>query len=178
MACHDLKSPLRGINFLIHIMAEQLKELRYTKVDTYLAKISKNIYKLSYLIDNIFYYLQFPHQNNDVEAVDSCKLIKNIIEILDKPENCVFELDPSLSVITTSKLPLQHVFQAIINTIINRLNTSKDTHIIIKQKDYEKETVFFIQDQKTPAVRMENHEKIQNIPFIVMIQFVTERTWL
>ena len=159
LASHDLKSPLRVIGFLTQLAKQEIDEGQLIKAPEYLTRVTASVNKLGNLLDDMLNYFRVCYQKSNIENVNTHQLVHEVIDLLGKPEGCSFEISSSLPILKTAKIPLQQIFQNIINNSILHHHNIKQGKIIIKSEDKGDYINFSITDNG-PGINKNYHEKI------------------
>jgi light-regulated signal transduction histidine kinase (bacteriophytochrome) len=123
-ASHDLKEPIRKIQFFTSLLKEQLNiQLKEDQTRSF-NKIENATLRMGNLIDDLLLYSHVSHRPHELESIDLNQKVQNVLEDLD------LDIQGKTAKVTVGKLPvvqgyrrqLQQLFQ---NLISNALKYSK-----------------------------------------------------
>jgi signal transduction histidine kinase len=115
---HDLKAPLRAIFKLSQWIEEDLGEALPPETKKNMAILRGRVFRLEALINGLLEYSKIGRDKIADENTDVQSLLKEIIDLLNPPENFVIQLPRRMPVFKTKKIMLQQVF---INLLSNAL---------------------------------------------------------
>lgn len=144
MVSHDLKSPLRNIDYLTTSVTEDYNERLDDRGKQSLGLIRNNVEKMDTLINGILEYSTIGKNKIDVYDVDLSKLVESIIESLKIPEHFSVNIN-QLPTIKGDKYRLQQLFQ---NLISNAISYNDKTNGLIEIGAEEKDNAwqFYVKD--------------------------------
>lgn len=123
-ASHDLKEPIRKIQFFTNRLKDQLtQKLAPDQLHTF-SRISNASERMGLLIDDLLLYSHVSHRPHEKEAVDLNEQLKQVIEDLEleiQQKAAVVDVQP-LPVVEGHRRQLQQLFQ---NLISNALKYSR-----------------------------------------------------
>lgn len=123
---HDLKSPLRNIDTLIHWIKEDTKGEIETPVKNNLELIQQNIQRMDDLINGVLEYSVIDNVSRTPETnVDINILTTEILSSLQLPENITITIPYTLPIIKSDPVKIQKIFQNLINNAIQAMNKDK-----------------------------------------------------
>ncbi|CAM4025142.1 MULTISPECIES: PAS domain S-box protein [Flavobacterium] len=157
---HDLKSPLRSIHSLISWIKEDNDKEFSEQTLQYLSMIESKVEKMDHLIHGILTYAKIDKVDEVIEAISINDIVKNIIEMIDIPENIQVIIKNELPTIEADKFRMQQLFQNIISNAVNYIDKEEG---LVEVDFFEKEHsyVFSIKDNG-PGIALENQEKMFN----------------
>ena len=113
MVSHDLKSPLRSINTLIHFILQDNQELENDS-KKYVDLILKNLEKMDALISGILNYSTLEREQLAKQKIDLNILLQEILLSIYIPTHIEVQLPENLPVITGDPIRIQQLFQNIL----------------------------------------------------------------
>lgn len=144
MVSHDLKSPLRNIDYLTTSVTEDYKEKLDGNGRQSLNLIRNNVEKMDTLINGILEYSTIGKNKIEVYDVDLNKLVEDVIEGLKIPEHFTVKKS-ELPSIKGDKYRLQQLFQNLISNAIT-YNDKADGLIEIGADEKDNTWEFFVKD--------------------------------
>lgn len=142
---HDLQAPLRKISHYVY-MLQQKEELSPDAVK-HLQSISRNVHKMSDLINDLLAFSQVSRENVVKAKVDMQALVQNVIEEMVEPgnENIHFERRNIPSAYGDAKLIRQVLYNLIANAL-KYSRTKPEQEIEIGGETDDKKATFFVKD--------------------------------
>lgn len=157
IASHDLKSPLRAIKQLAQWVQEDLGEVP-PDVGKNLALMNSRISRMEALLDDLLDYSRVGKEHKKSEIVDTYKLVKDVIALLNVPESFRISIEKDMPQLQAAKAPLALIFRNLIGNAIKH-NTSAQGVVKISAKDSGKYIRFCIEDNG-PGIPAKYHKKI------------------
>ena len=114
VASHDLKAPLRGIANLAQWIHEDLEDRLTDDTREYLDLLSGRVHRMEALIDGLLSYSRAGRVREEPEEVDVGRLVREVSDLIDPPEDTELVVDEAMPTLETEKLPLQQVFHNLI----------------------------------------------------------------
>jgi signal transduction histidine kinase len=158
---HDLKSPLRGINNLTEWIQEDIGENLSAESRKHFDLLRGRVHRMESLINSILKYSRAGKSVENQEKVNTKKIVYDILENTEIPENTSILIDELLPNVTANRRDLQEVFNVFISNAINH-NTSPEPIINITFKNLGSKIEFCIADNG-PGIEPDFHEKIFTI---------------
>jgi len=154
---HDLKSPLRTIDTLIHWIKEDTpKDLPENIVEN-LNLIDKNIEKMDSLINDILEYSLIDKKPSDTTLVDTYQLCNEIVSLTSVPQHIKITVNP-LPVINIDKVRLKQVFQNLLSNSIASIDKIEGL-IEVTARDIKTHWEFSVTDNGK-GIATQYHSKI------------------
>ena len=144
MVSHDLKSPLRSIDTLTAWLKEDYKSNIDVSGNENLDLIRSNVEKMDSLISGILEYSTIGKNRTQVYDVNINRLIDEIIDIIDIPEN-ISIIKRELPIVRGDKFRLQQLFQNLITNAIT-FNDKEQGYVEIGYIEQENFWEFYIKD--------------------------------
>lgn len=144
---HDLKSPLRNIDFLINVILEDSKALLDSKTIQNLENILKNIEKMDNLISGLLQFSKISKEDNLLEKIDLSEVINSVIEQLYIPKHIQINLLRKFPIIEANRFKIVQLFHNLITNAVNAIGdkSAGEVNIDIYENDYSK-LVYTIND--------------------------------
>lgn len=155
---HDLHAPLRAIDNLSQWIEEDLKEILTGDSKKHMELLRMRVHRLEKMIDDILQYSRAGKNGIEPEIVDVRKLILEVIEMQDPPEQFVINLGDSMPTFQTSRIAMQQVFTNLIGNAIKH-HESNNGCIDITVRETEMFYEFRVSDDG-PGIPSEFHEKV------------------
>lgn len=124
VASHDLKAPLRGIANLAQWLREDIEETLSEENLEMLDLLSGRVHRMEALIDGLLSYSRAGRMREEPEPVDVGELVRDVVDLIDPPEDLELVVADGMPTLTTEKLPLQQVFH---NLIANAVKYGAET---------------------------------------------------
>jgi signal transduction histidine kinase len=124
VASHDLKAPLRAISNLGQWIVEDAGTQLPAQVNEHVSMLSTRVHRLEALIDGLHSYAVASRPNGTPEAIDTNRLVHEIIDeqrlgpMREKAKTFSFSVDDNLPCITADKTRLWQVFSNLIANAI------------------------------------------------------------
>ena len=145
MVSHDLKSPLRSINTLIHFILQDNQELENDS-KKYVDLILKNLEKMDALISGILNYSTLEREQLAKQKIDLNILLQEILLSIYIPTHIEVQLQENLPVITGDPIRIQQLFQNILQNAIKSINKEYGIVKINFTENRNEDWQFSIQD--------------------------------
>ena len=157
-ACHDLRSPLRGIaNGAIIIREDEADHLSESSRQC-LTMMETRVTRMERLLDDLYEYSRTSVEDPRVETIDTGPLVAATLETLDVPEGFHVTVSPSMPTVVASSAPLRQVFHNLIDNAIKH-HDRDDGVIHITAKTLGDHTEFSVSDDG-PGIPEEHRERI------------------
>jgi len=123
MVSHDLKSPMRNINFLIGCIKEvDMENFSDETMDNY-SLISENLEKMDALVDGILQHATITKMEEKLVDVEVENLLNEIKQTLYVPKNITIQFIRPLPILRIGKYKLEQLFK---NLIDNAISATED----------------------------------------------------
>jgi signal transduction histidine kinase len=158
---HDLKAPLRGIDNVVTWIEEDPDFQLSSKMKEYVALIKGRVSRAEALLHGILAYSRAGRETQALEVVNVNELIDEIREYLPKNSGIELQVQPSLPVLKTERLPLLQIFT---NLIINahHHHDKKEGFVRIYYRENQDHLEFFVEDNG-PGIAKDYQEKVFQI---------------
>lgn len=158
---HDLKAPLRSINSLIAWIKEDNAGNISPQTSNYFTMIEDKLEKMDQLIQGILTYSKIDRTGIRIEQVDVHEVVKNILSIIDIPNNTTVNIENQLPVIEADRFRTHQLFQNLISNAISYIDKSQGL-VEIGSREEKDSHIFYIKDNG-PGIAKENQEKVFKI---------------
>jgi len=145
MVSHDLKAPLRNIDTLTSWFKDDYKDKIDAQGVKTLDTIRATIEKMEHLIRGILVYSSLNYDSVEFYNIDLNKLISEICETLNIPENTKIDVVGKLPTIKGDKYRLLQLFQNVIHNAV-AYNDKLDALVTISCKDLDNYWEFCVED--------------------------------
>lgn len=159
VASHDLKSPLRGIDNLCQWIKEDCGSILPEESRDHLDKMQQRVNRMENLLSGLLNYSRVGRIDVEVEKINTIELVKNVVELINKPEKFIIHISESLPEITTQILPLQQVFLNLITNAIN-YRDKEDGFVKVTSKRLNEDFVEFSVTDNGPGIDPQFHERV------------------
>jgi len=122
---HDLKAPLRGIGSLVDWLYEDNKEKLDAEGQENLESLKGRVVRMNHLIDGILAYSRLGRVLQKMEMIDMNKLLADVIDILEPPENIKIDIVGNLPAIKASRIQMEQLFQNLLSNAIKYMDKEK-----------------------------------------------------
>jgi PAS domain S-box-containing protein len=160
-ACHDLKSPLRGISDLVEWIVEDLGGTAPEEVSRNLGRVRDRILRLERVIDDLLAYARAGTAFTEAVQVNLEDLLAGILELLPRPAGFVVSLQINAQPFVTNRTPLESVLRNLINNAF-RHHDLPAGHISIGVADVGRYCVFTVEDDG-PGIPPDSQERVFRI---------------
>jgi signal transduction histidine kinase len=116
-ASHDLRAPLRGIANLAQWIEEDLEGSLSDETREMLALLRTRMHRMEGLIEGILQYARAGRAHEAPVTVDVAELVAEIVDLLS-PQDATIQVEGSLPVLVTERMPLQQVLQNLIDNAV------------------------------------------------------------
>ncbi len=155
---HDLKAPLRAINNLSEWIEEDLVDLMSEENKEQMNLLRGRVKRMENLINGILQYSRAGRSKSEKRLMDSQRVISEIIEDLDIPQNFEMDIDSNFPRVFTEPIALEQIFSNLISNAI-KYNDNPNPKIAVKWKDLGPSFEFSVFDNG-PGIDPQYHEKV------------------
>jgi light-regulated signal transduction histidine kinase (bacteriophytochrome) len=146
MVSHDLKSPMRNINFLIGcIMEEDQHNFSDVSKDN-CGLISENLEKMDALVDGILKHATITNMEEKKVNIEVAVLISEIVQTLYVPDTLKIKVKDPLPTLFIGKYKLEQLFSNLLNNSITATEDNPNGFIEIAAEELPKFWQFSISD--------------------------------
>ena len=161
VASHDLKAPLRGIANLSQWIEEDLGDTLKKENREQMELLRGRVHRMEALIDGILQYSRAGRVKSRPEAVDSGKLVHEVVELMAPPSSIRIEIAADMPEVKTEKIPLQQVFMNLLGNAIKHTGAS-DPKVQVGWQEAGPFYEFSVTDNG-PGIAPQYHERIFGI---------------
>lgn len=123
MVSHDLKSPMRNINFLIGCIKEE-DEINFSELSKGNCElISENLEKMDALVDGILKHATITHLEEKKVEIDVKFLVAEIVKTLYVPQTITIEINDPLPTLLIGKYKFEQLLK---NLLANAITATED----------------------------------------------------
>ena len=155
---HDLRAPLRGIAHLSRWIEEDMGDRFTPEAHQQMELLRGRVHRMEAMIDGILEYSRVGRQKAAAEPVDVARLLAEVVDLLDPPEQIRVEIQPGMPVVEAHKLRLQQVFMNLLGNAI-KYHDKPAGRIVVTCRDAGELYEFAVTDDG-PGIEPQYHEKI------------------
>jgi signal transduction histidine kinase len=115
---HDLRAPLRGIANLANWIEEDMADRLSDKSRDHIGLLRGRVRRLEDLIQGVLDYSRAGRVADEPVEIDMRALVDEVVELLAPPSGAIFEIDPHLPMVRSTRVPLQQVFMNLIGNAL------------------------------------------------------------
>jgi len=158
---HDLKAPLRGINQLAEWLYEDYGDRLDKEGKESLKMLQERSIRMNDMIQGILEYSRIGRTEENKEKIDLNKLLKEVIDLLNPPDNIKITVKNELPEYTADRTRLTQLFQNLLSNAIKYANKPQG---IVKVNCEEKPTEWqFSISDNGPGIEKKYWDKIFKI---------------
>ncbi|MCX6046611.1 MAG: ATP-binding protein, partial [Chloroflexi bacterium] len=162
VASHDLKAPLRAINYLAEWIRTDAAEILPPASQTHLVTLQGRIKRMEALLNDLLAYSRAGRQRHELEQVDTADLIKNVVDLLSPPPGFTITVESNLPTMPLERVPLETVFRNLIGNAIKHHNDPDTGSVCIAAQEQAQLIEFSVSDNG-PGIDPAFHERIFQI---------------
>lgn len=163
VASHDLKAPLRGIANLAQWIEEDIGDALTGESAEHMRLLQGRVHRMEALIDGILTYSRAGRVRESVEAVDTQRLLGDVLDLLDLPEQVTVIRPGAMPVLRAERTALQQVFMNLVSNAGKYAAAYRDDpRIEIRCSEVEHGWRFSVSDNG-PGIAPEFHDRIWGI---------------
>lgn len=155
---HDLKSPLRSMNALIHWIKEDYQSVLDNDAIQNLDLLLGKVDKMDQLIQGILQYSSIDKEVHEAHLVNIDAVVADIIQMIHIPNHIQVVVDTKLPTLLGNTFRIQQLFQNLIHNAI-KYNDKKDGNVSISCAEREDCWEFAIADNGK-GIPEKYHQKI------------------
>jgi signal transduction histidine kinase len=161
VASHDLRSPLRNIENLSEWIIEDLGDSVTDRSRKHLNLLRQRIRRMDRLLHDLLQYSRVGREESRPAAVETGKLIGDIVELLHPPPQFTVRVDEKLPTVHAPPTALRRVFQNLIENAIKHCDRDEGK-VEVSCRDQGDLVEFTVQDNG-PGIAPQYHEKVFQI---------------
>lgn len=158
-AAHDLKSPLRGIQHLVHWISEDAADVLTPASQKHLTLLQGRVQRLETLLDDMLAYSRIGRVRYASEWVDTNLLLHNIVDLLAPPLGFTIAIPVPLPTLLTARAPLETVLRNLLSNTIKHHHQPTQGYVVVTAEDWGAWVEFTISDNG-PGIDAAFHERI------------------
>ncbi|PQO41743.1 hypothetical protein C5Y97_03215 [Blastopirellula marina] len=158
IASHDLRSPLQGVKNLASWIRDDNEGKLPEDSVRHIELMQQRILRMENLLDDLLQYSRIGRTNQEIQEVDTGKLIISIVDSLQCPTSMQIEIGSEMPVFNTMKVPLDLTLRNLVQNAIKH-HDREDGHIRITSQDAGAFYEFTVQDDG-PGIPAEFHERV------------------
>ena len=160
-ACHDLRSPLRGIANAATVIREE-DGIRLSDVSRdCLRMLETRVVRMIRLLDDLYQYSRAGTGSDGLERVDVAKLVREIEQTIERPDGFEIRLVGEFPTLHTRVAPLRLIFQNLIDNAIK--HHDKDSGVIEVAASDRGELIEFTVSDNGPGIPAEFRDRVFEI---------------
>lgn len=118
IASHDLKAPLRAINYLATWITEDGGNSLSPAVVGHLAKMRQRIARMEKLLDDLLAFSRAGRHSQVLERVSCVTLVQNVVDLVGPPRGFEVVISPTLPEFYSERVPLETIFRNLISNAV------------------------------------------------------------
>lgn len=158
-ASHDLRSPLRAVHNLSHMIEEDLGDTLEGEIKNHLTTLRQRVKRMEKLLDDILSYARLDGtEDNKSEIVNGETLVRDTISMLSPPKGFTILTGNELSKISIPRNPVQQALHNLIDNAIKHHDKKAGT-ITVDVRENSARYIFSVRDDG-PGIAPEYHQRI------------------
>lgn len=158
-AAHDLKSPLRGIQHLVHWLNEDAAAVLSPASQKHLTLLRGRVQRMETLLDDMLAYSRVGQIHYTLEKVDTHLLVHNLIDLLAPPAGFIIAIPVRLPMLLTMRAPLETVLRNLLSNTIKHHHQPAGGYVEVTAQHQGAWVEFAIRDNG-PGIDLAFHERI------------------
>jgi PAS domain S-box-containing protein len=146
---HDLKSPLRIINYLSSLVSDEITNSSNHKINGHNVKIKEQSAKANTLIENAIKYFMHKDENYYLEEIDIKELVKEIDASLTFINKGALTVKSTIKHLFSFKLALRQILYNLVNNAFIHHTNQQKAKVNITIKSLNKYYIITVQDNGT-----------------------------
>ena len=119
---HDLKAPLRAIGSLANWLSTDYADKFDDEGKEHMRLLISRVHRMDGLIDGILQYSRVGRVKEVAVAVELNQLVREVIDLLDPPNNIAVSVENSLPTVMAEPTRIQQVFQNLLSNAIKYMD--------------------------------------------------------
>lgn len=161
VASHDLRSPLRAIENLSNWLSEDEQNSFSPQSAKYMKLLRGRVGRMDRLLDALLQYARVGRVEHRAEEIECGSLIREIVELIDKPPQFQVVVQGEMPILTTARVPLEQVLRNLMDNAIKH-HHRVDGKLTIEARDRGSYVEFEVGDDG-PGVEPRYHAQIFDI---------------
>lgn len=162
IASHDLKAPLRAINYLATWIGEDSNNTLSPVVAGHLAKMRQRIARMEKLLDDLLAFSRAGRRLQEPERISSLTLVQNVVDLVGPPRGFEVEISPTLPELTSERVPLETIFRNLISNAVKHHQQPDQGKVWIEATQHAEMVEFAVRDNG-PGIEPVYHARIFEI---------------
>jgi light-regulated signal transduction histidine kinase (bacteriophytochrome) len=158
---HDLKSPLRAIDYLAVCIAEDKKNVLSDRSREDLETMRQRVRRMSMLLDGMLEYSRIGKTADRIERFDTAEMVRDILALQGFSESFHVEVGEHMPVMVTAKMPFEMVMRNLIDNAYKH-RQGPEGHVWISARLQDRQTEFCVRDDG-PGIDPAYHAQIFNL---------------
>jgi signal transduction histidine kinase len=143
---HDLKAPLRSISRYAEWLEEDASERLSEDGRSHLARLRDRAERMRMMIEGVLAYARAGREHAPPETVEVGALLRDVVELLDPPEEVRVEIGPAMPTLVTERAPLRQVLLNLIGNAVRYARTSDAPRVRVGARDAGEFYEFSVED--------------------------------
>lgn len=162
VASHDLKAPLRAIDYLAAWISQDAAELLPAASREHLQKLRGRIKRMEKLLDDLLAYSRAGRHLHEPEWVDTAALTRDVCFVLAPPRGFELAIQDAMPTIYTERVPLETVLRNLVGNAIKHHDRPQEGRVWIAAA-VQGDWVEFTVADNGPGIEPQHHERIFQI---------------
>jgi signal transduction histidine kinase len=162
IASHDLKAPLRAINYLATWIGEDSDNTLSPVVTGHLAKMRQRIARMEKLLDDLLAFSRAGRRSHEPERISSLTLVQNVVDLVGPPRGFEVEISPALPELYSERVPLETIFRNLISNAVKHHLQPEQGKVWIEATQLPDRIEFAVRDNG-PGIEPVYHARIFEI---------------
>lgn len=160
VASHDLKSPLRAIDYLAQWIADDAASVLSFESKRNLSRLRGRVQRLENLLESLLHYSRAGRKRYAPELVDSAALVSNIVELIDPPPGFRVIVDGHLPTLRGERPPLETVLRNLLENAVKHHHDARQGLVTVSAREARPGWVEFCVRDNGPGIDPQYHERI------------------
>jgi signal transduction histidine kinase len=143
---HDLKAPLRSISRYAEWIEEDGFERLGEDSRAHLKRLRDRAERMRTMIEGVLAYARAGREHAQPETVEVGALLREVVELLDPPEEIRVEIEPAMPTLVTERAPLRQVFLNLIGNAVRYARTSDAPRVRVEVREAGEFVEFSVKD--------------------------------
>ena len=158
VASHDLRSPLETIRTLAGWINKDAAAVLPAKSQRHLQQLQQRILRMERLLEDLLQYSRAGRIHHELVEVDTDRLVREVADLLNRPDTFTVSVADNMPVIVTEKVPLAEVIRNLIHNAIKH-RSRDDGRVSVSCDDADEFIEFSVADDG-PGIEPAFHEQI------------------
>jgi signal transduction histidine kinase len=131
VASHDLRSPLRGVEHLVHFISEDAADSLPEPSKKHLVLLRGRVKRMDTLLTDLLAYSRATRQRHPIERVEPTALVRAVVELLAPPAGFQVSIAEPLPILMTERIPLESILRNLIDNAIKHHHCPAEGRVTI-----------------------------------------------